>query len=261
MSYTEILQNIGLKKEEADIYLASLKLGPANISRLAKEVSVPRTSIYIHVKKLIEKGFMVKSKKGRGEYFSPIEPSIVSEQVKEKAEDFANTAAKLERMMDLSAKKPKVEFFDTADGIKKIYEKILKSDNKQVPHLIESGEAIKSAIDKTGIDYMIKFQRKILGKGIVTQGLITKDDVSVIKLLPESVKALLRQRPSTVRVIDNKLFPFSINLYLFQPDTVYIIAPQENFTLVLENKKIFESLDTMYGLLYEKGENFDIKTM
>ena len=64
-----------------------------------------------------------------------------------------------------------------------------------------------------------------------------------------------------LRTVSEKDFPFSINLLLTYPDNIFIMAPQDNFTLFIENKNVYNSLLTMYKLLYEKSEAIDIKNI
>ena len=100
MDYIKRIQNIGLKKPEAEIYLACLRLGVAKVSELAKEVDAPRTSIYGHIKTLINKGYIKKSKKQSIEYFSPTKPNTIKEDLEEKLSNFSAAVPQLENLLD-----------------------------------------------------------------------------------------------------------------------------------------------------------------
>lgn len=259
MSHLKQLQDIGLKKQEAEVYLACLKIGIAKVSDLAGEVNIPRTSIYIYIKNLLEKGYLKKSKKQGIEYFVPIEPRHISEEINEKAKTFSNTVPQLEKFLDFAGKKPKIEYFDTKQGMFRLYEEMLKLDYKHILYLIESGEAIKQNLEKMGWDFWYKWEKKFLEKKVITQGIITKDAIPVILAAPEKVKNIFQQRPATIRIIDEEEFPFSINLYLLYPDLIFIVVPQDNFVLTMESKSIYNSLLTLYKTIFAKGEFFDIK--
>lgn len=258
MDYIKKLQNIGFKKEEAEVYLACLKLGMAKPADLAKEIDIPRTSIYIYAKNLLEKGYLKKSKKDGSEYFIAVEPNYILGDIKEKMESFSGIVSGLEKLMDFSGKKPKSEYFDTKQGMVNLYESMLKINYKHIPYMIESGEAMKQNIEKLGWDFWLEWEKKFLEKKIMTQGIITKSAIPVIQSAPEKIKEILRQRPSTVRVIDEEEFPFSVNLYLLYPNLIYIVVPQQNFTLMLESENIYSSLATMYHALFERAEKLDI---
>lgn len=259
MSYTIKLQNIGFKKEEAEIYLACLRLGSVKVSQLAEEVDIPRTSIYVYLKNLIEKGNIKKTKKAGVEYFSAIDPRSIFEDSREKLESFSKILPQLEKLLDFPCNKPKVEYSDTAQGLLKLFGEMLRMDYKNPPYLIESGEAVKQNLEIMGNEFHYKWQKKFLDKGVVTQGIITLDAVPIIQNLPEKIKKTAQARPATVRVIDNSEFPFSINLYLIYPNKSFIIVPQQNFVLTIENELIYNSLVSLYKTIYEKAERIDIK--
>lgn len=261
MSYIKNLQDIGLEKHEAEVYLACLKLGFAKVSELSREVDIPRTSIYVYIKNLIEKGYIKKTKKSGIEYFIPIDPKDVLNDTKEKIESFAKVVPQLEKFMDFVGKKPKVEYFDTKQGLLNLYEKMTEINYRQPPYLIESAEAVKNGFEKMDWDFIYKLEKKFLDKKIVTQGIITKNTLQIIRSMPENIKAIMRQRPATVRVIDDKEFPFSINLYLIYPDNIFVIVPQQNFVLTIEDKNIYSSLVAMYKVIFEKAEPLDIKSI
>lgn len=259
MNYIKKLEEMGLKKQEAEVYLTCLKLSFAKISDLAKEVNVPRTSIYIYVKSLLEKGYLKKSKKQGVEYFIPVEPRYILEEAKEKVKSFSEILPQLENLSDFSFKRPKIEYFDTKQGLFNLYELMLKMDYKHIPCMIESGEAMKQNVEKMGWEFWYKWEKKFLDKKVVTQGIITKDATAVIQSAPEKVKNIMRQRPATVRVIDDEEFPFSINLYLLYPNRAFIVIPQQNFVLMIENKNSYDSFITLYKALFEKAVMIDIK--
>lgn len=261
MKYTKELQNIGLKRQEADIYLACLRLGIAKVSDLAKKIDIPRTSIYIYIENLIEKGFLKKSKRGSVEYFLPVEPVDIFQNIKEKTDSLANILPQLTKMMDFAGKKPKIEFYDNKQGLLKICEKALHFDTKHIAYTIETGEASMGGIEKIGADVNADWQKKFLEQGLIIQEIMTKDVVVLIKSFPEKQKKILRMRKITGRIIDEKDFPFSMNLLLFYPDNVFIMVPQDDFIVVMENKNIYNSLLTLYKLLYEKSEAIDMKEL
>jgi len=260
MNYTEYLKNLGLKKQEAEIYLACLKLGMSKVSELAEEVDVPRTSIYVYAKDLTERGYLKKTKKSGTEYFSATNPSVIQKEWQEKIDNFAGVVPNLEKLLDFPTKKSSVEYFDTRNGIMKLYETMLDLDySKHIPYLIEGGEAVESVLEKLGSDFHHRWQKSILAKGVVTQGIITKGMLSVIEKLPEKTKTVAAQRPATVRVIDDKVFPFPINLYLINPGYIFILVPQENFVITINNKNIYKALVTLYHLLYAQGVQISVK--
>ena len=259
MNYIKELQNLDFKAEEAEIYLACLRLNFAKVSEIADEIEIPRTSIYVYLKNLVKKGDIKKTKKHNVEYFIALEPKEIQNIFEKKIKSFSETVPELEKFLDFKNNKPKVEYYDTVNGLIKVFETILVAEYKQVPYLIESAEATKSNFEKFGIDLIYKFQKRFLENNIITQGVVTKNTLKIFEELPENIKKIIIQRPSTIKVIDDNIFPFAINLYLIYPNKSFIIVPQENFVISIQNKNIYKSLVSFYQLLYSKAEFIDIK--
>ena len=70
MENEKILEGLGLSKQEAEAYLALLKLGGSLASLVAKEMSIKRTTVYAILKSLSDKGLaLVYFRKGKKYYY------------------------------------------------------------------------------------------------------------------------------------------------------------------------------------------------
>ena len=261
MNYLRLLKNLGLKEEEAEIYLALLKLGLVKVSELVSEVNLPRTSIYMHLKNLVVKGYAKKSRKNRIEYFSPIEPKVILQEEEQKIKDFSAAVPLLETLSDFPKQKAKVEYFETVQGITRLYEAMLDYDYKHIPFLIESAITTKANFTKIDESFWVNWESKFLQKKVVTQGIITNDTIPIIVGLPDDIKKAALERPATVRVIDQREFPLAINLYLLYPDLVFIIISQEDLVIRISNKNLYSSLVSFYKALYEQGRPLNLKDL
>ena len=54
----EILKEIGLSENEAEVYLTSLSLGPTTILKIAKSSGIGRTTVYSVIETLKNKGLI-----------------------------------------------------------------------------------------------------------------------------------------------------------------------------------------------------------
>jgi sugar-specific transcriptional regulator TrmB len=259
MNYIKKLENIGFSKNEAKVYLACLKLGQVKVSLLANNLDIPRTSIYIYIKKLLEKGYLKKSRRKGIEYFSPVEPSYLFKDVKEKVDNFFSVLPDLENLLDFSSQKPKVEYFDTRAGLIKVYQSLLYKNYKKPPFFIESGQALKYLNAKKDMDekFHYNWQKKFLARGVSTQGIITEKTISLLKKMSSQTKKIYIKRPIIAKVINEEELPFSIILYLFYPDNVFIITPKNDFALMIQDENIYSSFFTLVKLLSTKARNFN----
>ena len=60
MEITEDLKTLGLNQKEASIFLASLELGPATISDIARRSNIKRTTVYNLIEPLLQKNLVSK---------------------------------------------------------------------------------------------------------------------------------------------------------------------------------------------------------
>jgi len=68
------LQKIGLNENEAKVYLASLKMGPATAQQIAAKALVSRPNTYIMIESLSKKGIMSSHYRGKKRYFTAGDP-------------------------------------------------------------------------------------------------------------------------------------------------------------------------------------------
>lgn len=70
----EYLEQLGLSKVEAKLYLLLLKKGPMTVSELAFAASLNRTALYSYVTALLEKGIIAEVKRQAGKKLKATEP-------------------------------------------------------------------------------------------------------------------------------------------------------------------------------------------
>ena len=78
----EDLIELGFLKYEAQVYLALVVSGPMNPTEIAKRSDVPRPNVYDTLKKLLEKGFVIKEDVKRAPSYMAVSPSEVISKLK-----------------------------------------------------------------------------------------------------------------------------------------------------------------------------------
>ena len=260
MNYIKKLQDIGFSEEEAKIYLAGLKLGTAKVSEIAKEAEIPRTSVYNYLKKLIESGYFRKTKKQSIEYFIANDPKDIFESKKEKMKSFSNILPMLENLINFQEKKSYVEFSDVKKGLFDINEMMIKASNKK--HFvcaIESGATNEAMLKVVGWKFIQQMQKKICNTKVSVQSILLDDAIPFLKAMPKETQKIFAKRLPVLNFLDKEEFPFEINLFLIYPHYVFIVVPQDVFTIKIENKYIYRSLKTMFMGLYDKTYRKDTK--
>lgn len=124
---TKSLQQIlNLTDEEASVYTTALQLGEASLLEIAEKSGVHRTSIYRFLAKLIQRQILIATKKKKRVVYSAANPEQLNEYILMKSREFNKLLPDLRAIQNSVKHKPRVQFFEGVEGIKHVYNDILK---------------------------------------------------------------------------------------------------------------------------------------
>ena len=124
---TEVLEKIGLRKKEANSYLALLKLKSATVTQISQEARIDRTQTYDILEKLIDKGLCSFVIKNNVKYYSPSNPEQILIDFKEKQKELNNLMPQLLSLFQQPVEKVSVEIFKGKEGVKTILKDVLRT--------------------------------------------------------------------------------------------------------------------------------------
>ena len=129
--HTEILQELGLTKNEVKVYIALLELGSTPAGPLIKRVGMHRAQVYALLDLLLDKGIISYVLKFNRKYFEAHDPERLLEYVESKKKDLEQKELELKKLLpELKLKKQlTVEqegtIYKGKRGIKTILEDVL----------------------------------------------------------------------------------------------------------------------------------------
>lgn len=168
----ETLTNLGLEENEAKVYLVCLNLGPSSVLNIAREVKIPRTTVYLILDSLISKKLIEKTVKGKKKRFSAAPPEyfIGLLEKKEKKLSLAKKKllATLPLLQSLKAKpgRPKVRYYEGIEEIKDIYEDSLQAKEILVFCLCQEAYEIMP-------EYIDKYCTRVIRRMIKTKEIVS----------------------------------------------------------------------------------------
>lgn len=121
----EILEDSGLNRREARVYLALLQNQEATLADIAKRTLIPRMSCYTILRNLLQKGFADILVKRKRRYFIAVAPQKILGRLSRRSEEFKEALPRFERRIKVGSASPRVMFFDGIDGIRAIFRRIL----------------------------------------------------------------------------------------------------------------------------------------
>lgn len=250
------IKNIGLSEKSAQVYLALLELGGAFPSQIAKHTKLQRSTVYEILADLSIKGLIGEIKK-RNKYFYTIENpkrlinfsnrSIVRKQeAHEKLQEFLPN---LEGLYNGVTDKPKVSYFEGADGVMEIYEDHISVQKKyEMLGFVNVAELMQFLPYKKYLEYARKKEKL----GIITRGIIpdTKEDRSYEKAVYKTVsKKILPQ----VRYIPKEEFPWKGDITIYDINKVSIINFSEKQVtgIIIESETIHKMMRMIFELAWK----------
>lgn len=130
------LEQLGVSELEAKLYVSLLDTGPMSVRGLAESIGIKRTTAYLYIDLLIEKGLVIKIVKGAQKLVSPNPPDSLKYLVEKKLESAKlvqeNFPTILKKINDLypqvkASDEAEIKYYKGRNGVKKIYEEALKA--------------------------------------------------------------------------------------------------------------------------------------
>lgn len=128
-----LFDQMGLKQKERDTFLRLLELGAQPVSVISKHLGIPRPSMYLILESLRKKGFVEEFERDKVKYAKciPVKnmPSIIDARKRaldETAQVLEKSLPELESLENKLSITPKVRFLEGKEGVRRMYEQILK---------------------------------------------------------------------------------------------------------------------------------------
>lgn len=236
---------IGLDKKEAQLYLCLLELGETNIARISKKSGISRTTCYDIIESLKEKGLIsIIVKKSKISYFAE-DPRKLERQLDEKKHILSNILPQLLSVANLIDKKPTIRYFEGIEGIKDVFRDTLNYPKQETLAWVSD-----EAVEHFDINWLWNFYVVKRVENKIWQRAISPD-VSYLHNVKTFDQAHLRQ----TRLVSPKDFHFEVEINLYGNDRIGIMSYREQFGLIIESKKIYTTLKSIFEAHWKSLDN------
>jgi len=153
------LQNYWFSEKEAKIYLTTLELGSSIASTIARRSEVNRVTAYTILNDFKKRGIANEVTKSEVKYFSVISAELLMKQLEQKYESFKSKLPDFLAVEDKFWNRPKVQFFEWLEWIKKMYNDLLTYKEEPIRSFLwrnEMDEWLIAYFDKQFIPYRVK---------------------------------------------------------------------------------------------------------
>lgn len=247
-SLVKKLSALDLPEKDAAVYLSLLTLGPATVQQITKETGLNRSSLYVILDRLLERGLAsVAAERGVRAYVA-VSPERIVRIAKERLEHAVLTRQSLETLLpeiDTLRKtgrhKPRMLVLTGVDGLQRGFEEAL--ENKEgVMRIFSSAGKIAQSLP----EYLPTFIRERLRHGIRMYGIHPDDEAgrAMVKHVPETIDEL------TFVPADRFKFPSDLGIF---DDKIAFMSHEPPLCVAIESKAISDVMKVVFDLAREEA--------
>ena len=238
------LQEFGLTRNEAKVYLTLLKLGSCLAGEITERSGIHRRNVYDSIERLIEKGLVSFVITNNRKYFTATDPKrflgIIGEErhyLQKKEEDIKKILPELLLDKKLTKRKQDVYFFRGIEGLKFVYDDILRVSKDYIGY----GPAEQEGLLKV---YFIHFieqrkRKKIRANLIYNENArnqkFVRSPLIKVRFLPEQYSS-----HAALRIYGNK--------------TAILLFSEEPLAILIENKSIADGYRKYFNILWNTAK-------
>ncbi|MBU6231833.1 hypothetical protein KGP36_04145 [Patescibacteria group bacterium] len=237
----DTIKQFGLNDKEAAVYLALLELGETTVQRLSQKSKVKRTSIYDILSSLKEKGLAGSTLKNKRRFYVASDPRDMEFKLDERKAAIRSVLPELLSIANFMDKKPKIRFYEGEEGIKEIYLDTLNYPNR--PLWAWVSDEIFGVLDDTFLAHYLSSR--------------VKKKIWAYVIAPET-QAMRRYKSDDNRFLrrtileDPAVLKVQVEIDLYGPNKIGIMAFKEKIGLIIESQKIFMTLKSIFDIHWTK---------
>lgn len=245
------LQDFGLSEKEARVYLAALELGKATADELAKQAKVNRSTTYVQIESLKQKGLVSSYDEGKKTYFAPESPEYLkrlfekqSGELESKQKELEKLLPGLSKMFETAGERPRVRFFEGKEGLITMREEVLRSGAKEINVIYSADDSEKVYSE----DERNEFLKRRASKGINTKAIYTRS----------SGKFLPPPSPLTEsRIVPEDIFPIGADIIIYENSVALTALKGKLMGVIIQSDEIAISMRSIFNLAWESAQKYN----
>lgn len=235
----QVLEQAGMTKKQAKIYLSALTLGETTIKEIAQRSGIQRTTIYDVIQEMIDAGYIKLTKHGAKRKFLAATPEELQFIIKRRASAIGGVLEDLIQMSNVEKTKPKVWFFEGIEGLKNAFNDTLKYP---ISEMYQWGS--RDLLDVLGEEWSTKYMLRRANEKIFAKTL--SPDLPDVRRYKKMDEKHYRE----IRLVDPEEFLFEIELDVYG-NRLAMISVKDQMAVVIESKPIANTLKAIHKMCWE----------
>lgn len=238
------LQDAGLNETEAKIYLASLELGQTSVSRIARKSGIKRTTVYLSLENLMEKGLMsVIKKEGKALYYAE-DPRNLERIMAERKQKISELIPQLLAFTNLIDNKPEIRYFEGEEGLKDVIMDSLEHGTREILMMFS-----ESYLFDFGEEFFEKIYRPERIKRKISSRVLMPNNEQMLNFSSNNPQSLRQSR-----FLPPDLFKINIQLMLYGKNKISILSYNEKFAFIIDSPAIHNSFKSIFETMWATAQ-------
>jgi HTH-type transcriptional regulator, sugar sensing transcriptional regulator len=252
MNIIQALKNIGLNEKEAKVYISLLQTGKATAYSVAKHSNIKKSTTYVVLEDLIDKGIVTKVPRAKTMQFIAIPPGDLFSIAKSKLDNAERDALpELKALNRGKNYKVRVSYYEGMNGVKEMYGKIFK-EVKTAPKNARSYVGFYAHGKNTPVElkkYFDEVRSSFRKDGINRRGITTYDN-TITEFLD---KKFLKMQNLELKALPISKYNSNVSIEIFRNKT-YIFSHKHLQVTVIDNPDIARVMKQIFELVWERDE-------
>jgi sugar-specific transcriptional regulator TrmB len=243
----EVLEELGLSKNEAKVYLALLGIGSASVGKITKESGVHRRNVYDALERLMKRGLVGDVTKSKVKYFEVANPNRLldilnkeKESMKKKENGIKSILPELLMLCDTKKQDEYVNVYKGREGIVTILEDVLKTGRENL--------VLGARVPKELLPVIERYHKQRLKLKVPLKMLFNKAD--------RKRGMRLSKEPNTeVRFLPNAYdSPITANIYGSKVGLL-IWSEKNPMGILIQNHNVYVGFKEFFKLIWNVAED------
>ena len=232
--FTKIFQELGLSEITQKVFNDLVANGVSTASKLAERVGIPRSSVYDHLKILIQKGLVTERSEENKKVFQIDDVRNIQELLNDKIKALEVEKKQFELSLPSLLQKvafiePQIKFYSGKEGMKQVMNHIMLNRNIETILFWPMSEMMKVL----GPEYLKELNDKRVKRNIFIRAIWPKDKALDAKEFPylgagEENLRDLRYAPENMT--------WNMGYWLYEDKVAFLSSEKEGFGFVVQSK-------------------------
>jgi len=236
----QVLEKIGLNKNEIKIYLDLLRYKNSSALDVSKRTGIHRSNTYDALRKLIDLGFVSEEVEEKKRIFSSMDPEKIKFYIKQQEKEIDDL---LPYLKGITSEKGDSESVSLKKGVFAVREAMY--DLLKLNKTINVYGASTNSVDSFGEGFLKEFHNERIKKKILMRHIYDESAV-------ERVKHLNRLNFTEAKYIPKKYFTIAATI-ICDDITLIVVFGNNLSAIVIKNKDISDAYNKYFELLYRQA--------